>query len=238
MTTSTDRDYGRDQTAATSTIFTKTMALLTAAMASMGVGTVLGTLVPPAMVGSFFWVSLVLYLGSILLFAFRKPEWSTGTKVSLLVFASLSVGLFIGPVIGMFAQAVGLKVVLAIFLGCAGVMALCGLAVKVFHWVRFYRMGTFLFWATLGLVAVSLFALAFTGGMSAVVGLAYSLIGIGIFVAYFLVGFSMLAHEQENSWDAAADLAFFLLMAYVNLVLKVIEFICYLAAFLGEASGS
>lgn len=33
-------------------------------------------------------------------------------------------------------------------------------------------------------------------------------------------------------------LAFFLLMAYVNLVLKVIEFICYLAAFLGEASGS
>ncbi len=114
----------------------------------------------------------------------------------------------------MFAQAVGLKVVLAIFLGCAGVMALCGLAVKVFHWVRFYRMGTFLFWATLGLVAVSLFALAFTGGMSAVVGLAYSLIGIGIFVAFFL------------------------LMAYVNLVLKVIEFICYLAAFLGEASGS
>lgn len=222
---------------AESSFFQKVMLVLAGGMSLMGLGTIIGAAAIQSIAEhgtEYFWFSFLAFFGSAIMLALaRSYEWSTGSNLFWYGASSITMGLFIGPVIGAFAMAVGVKITIAIFMGSAGVMALCALVVRIFSSTRFQGMESGLYWLLLATVIISLVSTFFFGGMNAGAGLLFALVGVAIAVGYMLVGFSLLRDNRENTYAAACEIAFLLIWAYVYLVLKIIEVLCWIAIIIG-----
>lgn len=146
---------------------------------------------------------------------------STGAGVAALSVWTFISGLFLGPCIHQYAHQLGWQTVFLAYLGTGAVMAACG-AIGALSGINFSRMGRFLMFALLGLIAVGLVSIFIP--MSQTVNILYSLIGMAVFALFFIFDFFRLANE-EDTWEAAIDLTMQLYLDYINFLLYLLRFL-------------
>ena len=151
----------------------------------------------------------------------KTAKKSTSAGVTALTVWTFISGLFLGPCIHHYAHALGWKTVFLTYLGSGGVMAVCG-AIGALSGFNFSRLGRFLFFSLLGLLAVGIFGIFVP--MTAAVNIVYCLVGIALFSLFFMLDFFRLAHE-ENTWEAAIDLTMSIYLDYINVLLLLLRLI-------------
>lgn len=195
----------------TAGVVRKAAPLVTAGLAIGGVGTYLGAGITNV------WAQVALML---LFFAgvFVVP-WqirkSRNRGLTALGIWSLVAGLFIGPAIHEYTKVLGWEVVFQCYMGTAAVM----LGTWVYAMLSKYDFSKwfgFLFLALWGLIMVGIVNIfvAFSG----VTNTVYSLLGMLIFVGFFLFDFNR-AKKLEDTWPNAVDVAMALILNFYNFLL-------------------
>jgi FtsH-binding integral membrane protein len=196
-------------------LFSKVSLLLTISLVVSALGTYMGQGLTS---GFDFIVLLVLFFAGAFVVPISAKSSPTAGVIALTVWTFIS-GLFIGPAIHQYVHTLGWQTVFLTYLGSGGIMAACG-AIGALSGINFSRMGRFLFFALLGLIAVGIFGIFLP--MSAGVNILYCVIGIAIFSGFFMVDFYRLANS-ENTWEAAVDLTMNIYLDYINVLLLVLR---------------
>jgi FtsH-binding integral membrane protein len=208
-------------------LFSKVAMLLSGTFVISAVGTYMGQGITS--MGAVIALGILFLIG-----AFAVPfaaKASTGAGIAALSVWTFISGLFLGPCIHQYVHQLGWQTVFLAYLGTGAVMAACG-AIGALSGINFSRMGRFLMFALLGLIAAGLISIFIP--MSQTVNIVYALIGMAVFALFFIFDFFRLSKE-ENTWEAAIDLTMQLYLDYINFLLYLLQF---LAAIFGGGSKS
>lgn len=205
-------------TEAGTSLFAKSSLLFAGAMLISGIGTLIGM----PMGGSLIYliVTMIAFLGLAIIVPLNAKTAPAPVILGLFALFSFVAGLFIGPCIGMYVQALGAATVGMAYLGTGGIMCVCGL-IATLSSINFRRMEGYL---TLGLFAMIIVGLiaCFTG-MTTGINLVYSSIGVVLFTGFYLVDFQRLAQSKDNSWGEAVSVTGLLFMDFLNMLLYVLR---------------
>lgn len=211
-------------TAEGTSLFGKTMMVLTGMMATGAAG---------AYVGASLGAGLALVLGIVwLVFTFIAALGIAAAKdnpgrlpmaVGLAAVWTFLSGLATGPAIAEYAVQLGQNTVFGAFLGTSAVMAICG-AIGMLSKRNFSSLSGYLSMALWGLIIVSLVGCFVT--FSSTFNIVYSLIGLVVFTGYFLVDFwrvRALGEMGENDWPTAILLSMALYLDFLNFFLFLLQ---------------
>lgn len=198
------------------TLFDKVMVLLACCMFISAGGTYIGRNIRS--VGAVIGLGITFLVGSIAVYIMADSV-APGTGIALLFAWTFVSGLFLGPTFSMFVAENGWKVLLLIFAGTMGTMAIAG-SIGMFSGIDFSGMGIVLCIALLGLIIVSVVGIFVR--MSREMNIGFALIGCVIFTLYFVYDFFRLGHT-ENTWGHAIQLTMHIYLDIVNLMLQLMQ---------------
>jgi FtsH-binding integral membrane protein len=204
-----------ENTLSKSGLFSKVSLLLSISFVVSAAGTYMGQ-------GFHSMASLIVLAIAFLAGAFIVPlcaKASTTAGITALTIWTFISGLFIGPCIHHYVNILGWQTVCGAYLGTGAVMAACG-AIGALSGVNFSRMGRFLMFALLGLIAAGIIGIFIP--MSQTINIVYSLIGMAVFALFFIFDFFRLS-KSENTWEAAVDLTMQLYLDYINFLLYLLR---------------
>lgn len=200
----------------TAGVVTKTAPVVAAGLVIGGIGSYLGAGITNV------WAQLALFLVFFLGIFFVQGLVRKSRNAGLAAWGvwNLVAGLFIGPAIHQHIQWIGWEAVLQCYVGTAAVMMGCW-ATAMLSRYNFEKWGPFLFTALWGLIIVGLLRIfvVFGGWTNA----AYSLIGMAVFVGYFLFDFNR-AKKLDNTWPNALDVGMGLVLNFYNFLLFFLNF--------------
>jgi len=179
-------------------------------------------------------LSTGLVLGSfvvsmVLLFAMHILA-RTAPSISLvlaIVFAGVE-GAMLGPVFNHYVEVLGPNLFSVVCLGTAGTIAIAGV-VSTMLTFDFRRVEGYLLVILLGMILVGVVTL-FTG-MTAGINILYSILGVVLFTAFFIVDFMRLRAENAagmNGWGHVALTATNLYLDQINLLLYALRLVAAL----------
>jgi FtsH-binding integral membrane protein len=189
-------------------VVSKTAPLLTVGLAISAVGSYLGA----GITGTAAIITLLIafFAGCFLVpLAVRLNRVAGIVAVSTWCFVA---GLFFGPALKQYTEVLGPDVVLQCYMGTAAVM-LGTWVVTLFSKFNFGKLGGVLTLALFGLILVGIVNIFVT--MSGVVNTVYSLIGMVVFVGFFLYDFHR-AKSLDNTWTNAVDMTMALFLNFYN----------------------
>lgn len=196
-------------------LFSKVSNLLTASFVISAVGTYIGSGIHSG--GAIIVLAVLFLLGAWVVPSQAKKSPTNGI-VALSIWTFIS-GLFLGPAIHQHINALGWQTVFGVYLGTGGVMAVCGMIASASTF-NFGRLLPGLFWGLLALIVVGIVGIFVP--MSAGFNILYCLIGMALFVGFFLFDFWRLARE-EDTWEAAIDVTMNLYLDYINFLLLALR---------------
>lgn len=206
-------------------LFSRVALLLTGALTVSAGGAYVGlglTLTAGSLIGLFLLSLLIMFA---LMFVAHSAKEARSEAPPLLLMLLLGgftflMGLISGPAISHYLVSLGAGTVMATLLGTSGIMGACG-AIACLSGKDFRPLERILFFALFGLIIVGLISI-FTG-MSATINILYCLVGIAVFIGYFLVDFSIMAHSGDDSWGEAAMITTSLFLDFLNLFLYLLR---------------
>jgi hypothetical protein len=205
-------------------LFGKTMMVLTGMMATGAAGAYIGAGLGGGWLLGLAIAWLIMTILTVLSLSAAKANPSflpAGVGVAALwTFMS---GLVTGPAIAQYAVELGQNTVFGAFLGTSAVMAICG-GIGMLSGVNFSRLSGILGIALWGLIIVSLVGcfVAF----SSTFNIVYCLVGLAVFTGYFLVDFwrvRSLGEAGENDWATAILLSMALYLDFLNFFLYLLR---------------
>lgn len=205
-------------------LFSKVSLLFAGSMLLNGFGTLLG--MPMATSVTYAIVTAIAFIVMSIVVAVAAKTAPAPAAVFLLGVFSFVSGLFLGPTIGMYVQQLGAGTVALAYLGTGGIMVVCGI-VATFSGINFKPLEGILMLGLFGMIVVGLIT-CFTG-MTVAFDLTYSIIGVVLFSAFFLVDFYRLAENKVGNWNDAVELTVQLFLDYLNVLLYALRIIAIFA---------
>lgn len=210
-------------------LFGKTMMVLTGMMATGAAGAYMGATLGGGwlLVLAIAWLVMTIVAVVALGAAKANPTYlPMGVGVAA-VWTFMS-GLVTGPAVAEYAVQLGQNTVFGAFLGTSAVMAICG-GIGMLSGINFSRLSGILGIALWGLIIVSLVGcfVAF----SSTFNIAYCLVGLAVFTGYFLVDFwrvKALGDAGENDWPTAIILSMSLYLDFLNFFLYLLRLLAEL----------
>lgn len=189
-------------------VVAKAAPLLTAGLLISGLGTWLGAGITsvPAMIALF-----VAFFAGCFIVPWQARVGRTNGIIAVSVWMFLA-GLFFGPSIHQYLNWIGPEVVLQCYLGTAAVTVGTWLVATLSKY-DFGKLGGVLMLALFGLILTGIIGWFVT--MSGVVNTIYSLVGMIVFVGFFLFDFSR-AKKLDDTWTNAIDLTMSLFLNFYN----------------------
>lgn len=200
-----------------STLFGKVSVLLAGMMLLAAAGTAIGiVIVSPAIT---LITGILFLLGAFIVpRVARKSTPQRGfTVVSGWAFLA---GMFIGPVVGLYASWLGWQSILLAFLGTAAAMAVCG-AYGFLSGRDFSLLARSLWLGFLAIFVISIMSIFLSLG--SIANIIFSSAGIIVFAGFFIIDFSRLRLDANNSWPNAILHAMTMFLNFMNLFLFVLR---------------
>jgi uncharacterized protein len=196
-------------------LFSKVSLLLSISFVISSLGTYMGQGITSG--AAIIALMILFFVGAFVVPGMAKKSKQAGIG-ALSVWTFIS-GLFLGPAIHQYIHILGWQTVFLSYLGTGAVMAACG-AIGALSGINWSRLGGFLFFSLLGLIAAGLVGIFIP--MSATVNIVYCLIGMGVFALFFIFDFFRLA-TSENTWENAINLTMQLYLDYINFLLFLLR---------------
>lgn len=196
-------------------LMAKVMGLLCPTLAAAGVGAYVGR----ALRG---WLPVIgLLLVSILgMFIISALSASVFAMPLLLGWGFIN-GMFLGPLVAFAVEEAGASIVIEALTGTTAVMMLAALVVYATG-IDFSFLMPLLFLALMGLIVIGLISIFVR--FSRTVNLAYSILGMIVFAAYFLFDFFRIS-RSENTWESAVRMTMRLYLDFANFFIYLLQYL-------------
>lgn len=198
-------------------LFSKVSGLLACSLLVSALGSLLGAGITSGAVQ--IGLGVAFFLGLFVVFFAAQINEMLGL-LTLFVWTFVS-GLFMGPVLGHYANVLGAHTIVFAFLGTAGVMAVCAM-IGAFSGRDFSGMGRILQLALFGLIIVGIVNIFV--GFGHVTNLVYAALGMIVFAGYFIFDFFRLSQAENNNANAIM-LTVLLYLDFGNFLLELCQFL-------------
>lgn len=205
-------------------LFGKTMMVLTVMMGTGAVGAYLGAGLGAGLALVLAIVWLLMTIGTVVALAAAKANPTyLPVGVGITAIWTFMSGLVTGPAIAQYAVELGQNTVFGAFLGTSAVMAICG-GIGMLSKRNFSSLGGLLSIGLWGIIIVGLVGCFIS--FSSTFNIAYSLFGLVLFAGYFIFDFwrvRAMGEAGENDWPTAMLLSMSLYLDFLNFFLFLLR---------------